>query len=215
MPTISQEGVRTLVAGVNAANEAIASAINAQTSSFANNLKEIWESPQAHEFAVRVDECINTIWGSYRARITDLYDVLKTNVNNHNINNSDSVVMPELTMPEASSKIGSVVLDHFADGANGDEKGIRTGRDPKEAKVEFTSLATSLKEAADSAIKKAQTANAFGSSEGEAVVNAVNTFMSKFNTHMEALNEQLNKSLGVASENATNLETTNAQNLKQ
>ncbi len=210
MAAISQENVTQLGGYVNNANGDFNAKVTNGVTTFANNVKEVWESERARSFASALNEAITNIATAYKTNIAGIVEALNTNVRNHNQFNQGNVVVPSISEVSFNTSALQEIQAKFADGF----EGLRDGRTASEVVEYFEQMKASIQEVFTSAASSIQSANAFdNASEQEAVAQAFRRIYESFNSEMDALKTELVSALAEVDESAQSLTNTNINNV--
>lgn len=212
MATINQDGVTRLMNAINNANATFANSMKNGTTNFANATAAIWESNNAVKFASNLKTDLDNIADSYKKSVQGIYDVLTTNVSNHNKRNDGSVSVSSLdySAPDTSA-LSSKIKNKFGDGS----EGVKEGSDISSVQADYTKAMETIKESLDDAVNATAKSEAFGTDE----INTFKTAYQKIKTSFEKIEQEEANSLRTFLEKEkeadTKLASTNKSNLGQ
>lgn len=188
MATINQDGITRLMKAINDANTSFSNSMKTGTTNFANTTAAIWESNNAVKFASNLKTDLDNIADSYKKAVKSIYDVLTTNVSNHNKRNDGnvSVISLDYSVPDTSS-LSSKIKNKFGDGS----EGIKEGSDISSIQSDYTKAMQAIKVALSDAVTATAKSEAFGAEE----INSFKMAYQKIKTSFEKIEQEEANSL--------------------
>ncbi|MBQ3297638.1 MAG: hypothetical protein IJG97_02400 [Bacilli bacterium] len=210
MAIINQENLNSLMASFNSSLINIQTTIQNGNTTFGQDLAAVWESKTAQETAGKIDEAINGLWTAYKTCLSDLWDGIKTNVDNYNKFNKGEVVLQKINdMAGDVSKIQEYIKNKFGDG----DEGLKDGKSAADAGKVLDRIVTDVESEINSSAASISGCGAFDADETKAVSDAIKACVLVLKGKMGEIATEVGTTLTTVDTQAAQLKSTNIGNM--
>ena len=205
MATIKQDGVTSVVNGLNTANQNFTSVVGGGVDKFVQDIQTKWASKNAKKFGNDFHTDLNNLVQAYIKNAQAIVDALSTNVQNHNSRNNGSVSFGQVEAANPNiSSLTTGILESLSDGSEGIVPNVNVA----DTVSNYNQLIENVKSSAEQLISTMAGSEAFDPDE----VSAMQEAQSKANNAFDEKAQELAQSLDSFLKNE---DTIDAQLLKQ
>ncbi|MBR2245849.1 MAG: hypothetical protein IJ880_02275 [Bacilli bacterium] len=205
MATIKQDGVTSVVNGLNTANQNFTSVVGGGVDKFVQDIQTKWASKNAKKFGNDFHTDLNNLVQAYIKNAQAIVDALSTNVQNHNSRNNGSVSFGQVEAANPNiSSLTTGILESLSDGSEGIVPNVNVA----DTVSNYNQLIENVKSSAEQLISTMAGSEAFDPDE----VSAMQEAQSKANNAFDEKAQELGQSLDSFLKNE---DTIDAQLLKQ
>ena len=190
MAAMDQGKLNSMCASINSAagdyEARVTNAVNTLQQTFNNN----WISNSSKSLANEIATCVDELVRNVKQVFTNRDDAIRASVNNFNSVENESISYPGFT---------------FGTPSTGDLNTINN---------DFTTFVSQVDDTLNNIVTTVQNADAFDSSEQQALTSSVTTIKNNFNSSMDTLKSQLNTRVSSEISTRDQLNQTNISNLQ-
>ncbi len=210
MAAMDQGKLNSMCASINSAagdyEARVTNAVNTLQQTFNNN----WISNSSKSLANEIATCVDELVRNVKQVFTNRDDAIRASVNNFNSVENESISYPGFTFGTPSTGALNSLNNTLPNG----KVGVAEGADLNTINNDFTTFVSQVDDTLNNIVTTVQNADAFDSSEQQALTSSVTTIKNNFNSSMDTLKSQLNTRVSSEISTRDQLNQTNISNLQ-